>query len=261
MFVSCSVLGGLASTKGVDDNQLLEKQVATLEDIERAGYDYVEVYHGNQPPWFGKIIAERLEILKLNAYSIHLPKDTLEMKRVDFDSMQDRLASFIQQTGIEVVVIHPPESSEYGLQNWYSRLDSLMEMAEKIGCVICPEIIPNTRDLVLESIQTYSKRAIGVTVDTEHMHILGSNIHDMIDYIGEAIQNVHFRDSDGNLVNQDGTRNFLPLGKGNIDFLGVVRTLECNGYKKALTIELGPHDFASEVTKAREYVQRCLQMI
>jgi sugar phosphate isomerase/epimerase len=236
------------------------KQVISLVNIQRTGYDYVELYHGAQPSWFSEMIVNTLKELNLKVYSVHLPKDTLAMKKGLFDSMCSQLVSFLPEACIKVVVLHPPDYPVSKSQIWRKRVDSLLELAETVECALSLEIIPNSRNLVVECMQLFDKRAMGVTVDTEHMHILGCDIHDMIDSFGDAILNIHFRNSDGNLVRENGTRNFLSPGKGNVDLLDVVRTLKSIGYEKALTVELGPSNYVTEIVEAREYVYKCLQM-
>jgi sugar phosphate isomerase/epimerase len=143
--------------------------------------------------------------------------------------------------------------------DWPKRFDTLLTHAENAGCILTLENVPyidNVDEYILRYLEEKSDRSMGVTIDLEHMCINGSAIRDLIDMFGENILNVHFRDSNGELVNDEGYRNYIPPGEGIIDLYDAVKALHNAGYDKALTIEI-PHR-KNNIVGAKSYAEDCL---
>jgi len=261
LFISCSVLGGMSGTDSFNHSRLLSMQVAALSYIHDAGYEYVEVFQGAQPLWFSKTIACAVTELCLKPYSIHLPKSLVTMNTSSFEDMCHGVFSFASDTGVEVIVAHPPDMPLQNPSEWQSRLGNLLNLAEDTSCTVTLEIIPNATSQASDCIRQYHDRCIGVTIDIEHMFVMGMKTSDMIEMFGEKILDIHVRDSDGNLRRADGTRNYLSLGKGDVDFRSFFNQLRKNGYCKALTVELGPANFHGEIVIARDFMKDCLESI
>ncbi|MFX1484550.1 MAG: sugar phosphate isomerase/epimerase family protein, partial [Promethearchaeota archaeon] len=77
----------------------------------------------------------------------------------------------------------------------------------------------------------------GVTLDLEHMFVTGLEIRHLVNLFENRILNVHIRDSDGNLLNKEGHRNYLTPGSGLVNFQETIQVLRASGYEKALTVE------------------------
>ena len=258
MFLSCSVLGGLKSN--ADSETYLVDQIKALIRIRDAGYQYVELWHTNHPDWVGRTIQRALKDFKLIPYSIHLPKFLVAYDDEQFEIVNDVVFSFIKELGIKVAVLHPPGSLMPDEVDWPKRFEELLTNTENSGCVLTLENVPyikNVDTYILDQLVQHEKRPLGVTIDFEHMCINDSDIRELIKMFGENILNIHFRDSTGSLVNDEGYRNYLPPGKGIIDLHDAVAALVEAGYDKALTIEI-PHR-ENSIIEANSYAEDCLR--
>jgi sugar phosphate isomerase/epimerase len=258
MFLSCSILGGLRAN--ADSETYLIDQIKSLLRVQEAGYKYVELWHTKHPAWVGQTIQRALKEFKLTPYSIHLPKFLVAYDDETFDLVCECVFDFIKVLEIQVAVLHPPGKIMPDEIDWLKRLDILLTQAENSGCVLTLENVPyikNVDKYILDHLEQYRDRALGVTIDLEHMCINRSDIRTLINMFGENILNVHFRDSNGDLVNEEGYRNYIPPGKGIIDLFDTVKALHDAGYDKALTIEI-PHR-ENNIFEAKDYAENCLQ--
>jgi sugar phosphate isomerase/epimerase len=260
--VSCSVLGGIRSASS--DEKLLQDLVHTLVRIKDAGYENIEVWMDDRPEWFRKRFRHAIEDYGLNANSIHLPKFLVAFEEDDFKKSTDAVFPFIKDLGIKVAVFHPPdlvmmEESD----DWRSRLDRLLDLAEESDCKLTIEnvpYLPEVDQFILDLIDANDGRSLGVTVDLEFMHINKTSINQIVKDFGNLIFNVHFRDSDGSLVDENSNRRYLVPGCGDIDLLGAVQALHAGGYERALTIEVS-HRNPSNIIEAKIYADSCLDML
>jgi sugar phosphate isomerase/epimerase len=257
MFISCSILGGLRSN--ADSETYLVDQIKALVRVHDAGYKNVELWHTNHPDWVGSTIQRALRDLKLIPYSIHLPKFLVAYDNEAFELVCDVVFPFIEQLKIRVVVLHPPGKIMPEEADWSKRFDTLLTHAENAGCILTLENVPyieNVDKYILDQLEQHSDKPLGVTIDFEHMCINGSDIRELINLFGEKILNIHFRDSNGDLVNNEGNRNYLLPGKGIIDLYDAVKALHDAGYNKALTVEV-PHR-NNNIVEAKRYAEECL---
>jgi len=262
MFVSCSVLGGIRSASS--DERLLQELIHTLVRIKDAGYGNIEVWMDDRPDWLRKTFQHAIEDYGLNAYSIHLPKFLVAFDDDDFRDSTDVVFPFIQDLGVKVAVFHPPDLKmmEDG-DDWKDRLGKLIDLAEETDCILTIEnvpYLPRVDQFILDIIGNNGGRPLGVTIDLEFMYINKTDINQIIkDYKG-LIFNVHFRDSDGSLVDENHNRKYLVPGCGEIDLLRTVQTLHAGGYDKALTVEVS-HRNPSNIIEAKIYADSCLDRI
>jgi sugar phosphate isomerase/epimerase len=234
--------------------------IRTMVRVKDAGYDTVELYYSNLPDWFGGTIQAALDDLKLRAYSIHLPKFLASFDEKDFNEAVSSVFSFIKACGIKVAVLHPPEYDQLTSPQWEQRLEALLKEAKESGCVLTLENVPYIKDVdrfILNEIEKRANRSLGITIDMEFTYINGSDIKWMIDAFGDNIGNIHFRDSDGNLLGDDGYRHYIIPGAGKIDLTQAVTALHRAGYKGPLTIEVS-HRQKWNIIEAKKYAEDCL---
>jgi sugar phosphate isomerase/epimerase len=146
--------------------------------------------------------------------------------------------------------------------DWPRRFDALLTHAENAGCILTLENVPyikNVDKYIMDQLDQHNDRPLGVTIDFEHMCINGSDIRALIDMFGKNILNIHFRDSNGSLVNEEGYRNYIPPGKGIVDLYDAVKALHDAGYDKALTIEISHRK--NSITEAKAYAEAILQQV
>jgi sugar phosphate isomerase/epimerase len=261
MFISCSILGGIKSSSTPE--VFLTNMIRTMVRVKDAGYDTVELYYSNLPCWVGDTIQATLEDLKLKAYSIHLPKFLASFDDKDFDEAVSSIFSFIKALKLKVAVLHLPEQDQLVNSQWERRFESLLNEADNSGCMLTLENVPYIKDvdlLILDAIRKHENRSLGITIDMEFMHLNGSDIEWLVTTFGNRIVNVHFRDSDGTLLGEDGFRHYIIPGDGVIDLPKVVNTLHIAKYRGPLTVEVS-HRQRENILRAKKYAENCLQSL
>lgn len=259
MFISCSILGGIKSSSSPEI--LLANMVRTLVRVKDAGYDTVELYYSNLPSWLGETVQASLDDLSLKAYSIHLPKFLVSFDEMVFHEAVSSTFSLIEALELKVAVLHLPDREQLAGDLWEKRFEVLLNKAEQTGCMLALENVPYIKnvDLVIrDEIGRHDNRHLGVTLDMEFMHINGSDIEWLTTTFGDRIVNVHFRDSDGSLIGEDGYRHYIVPGEGKIDLPRAVKTLHHAGYGGPLTVELS-HRQRRNIIDAKSYAERCLE--
>lgn len=259
MFISCSTIGGIRAASSSE--KFLSDQICTLERVYNAGYEHVELYYNKQPEWVGKKIKQTIENLGLTPYSIHLPKFLVLYDRDDFENLVSAVYPFAESLGIQVAVLHPPNAEQFGDAEWPWQLKTLLDLSEKSGCTLTIENVPYLKGVdgfIRTLIDENEGRALGVTIDLEFMYVNGSDIHSLLNLFGNWILNIHFRDSDGDLVGENGMRRYLLPGTGEIDLHSVVQSLHKAGYNKALTVEVS-HKQEQDIVEAKRYVDECVK--
>ncbi|MHA2141887.1 MAG: sugar phosphate isomerase/epimerase family protein [Candidatus Thorarchaeota archaeon] len=239
----------------------MQNLIHTLVRIKDAGYDNIEVWMDERPRWVRQTFQHAIEDYGLNPYSIHLPKFLVAFDDDDFKKSTDVVFPFIHGLGVKVAVFHPPDQEMIKESDeWRNRLASLLDFAEESGCILTIEnvpYLPRVDQFILNLIAENGGRPLGVTIDLEFMHINQTDISQIIRDYEDLILNVHFRDSDGSLVDDAGYRKYLVPGGGEIDLLRTVQTLQDGGYDKALTVEVS-HRNPSNIIEAKIYADSCL---
>ncbi len=258
MFPSCSTLGGIRTRS--TSEIFLSDQISTLKRVKEAGYDTVELYYNHQPDWVKEKIIEKITELELRPYSIHLPKFLLTYKKNEFLENMESIRSLVKETEIQVAVIHPPSDDIIERRFWHQYHETLLEFSEDTRCALAFEIVrylPNGHLWIAEQIRNHPDENIGVTVDLEFMYMNGLNIQQLFNLFGTRILNIHFRDSDGSLVDEHGKRKYLNPGEGDIDLQSVIRILKENQYNGPITIEVS-HKDEMNIINAKKYLDRIL---
>ena len=258
MFISCSILGGIRSSSSPEE--VLANMIRALVHAKNAGYETVELWYSNLPDWVRDTIQEALEDLTLKAYSIHLPKFLVTFDEKQFNEAVHSTFSFIESLGLKVAVLHLPEQDQLSSPRWAKRYDILLNEAELVDCMLTFENVPYIKDVdryILEEIQKHNNRSLGITIDMEFMHLNGSDMNWLTTAFGDRLANIHFRDSDGRLLGDNGRRHYLNPGEGEIDLHKTVKTLHSSGYNGPLTIEVS-HRQKENIIKAKKYADSCL---
>ncbi|MGY5875492.1 MAG: sugar phosphate isomerase/epimerase [Candidatus Thorarchaeota archaeon] len=247
-----------------NDAAFLDQQISALTRVKEAGIEYVEIFYNRRAEWVGNRIKDTLKEEGLTPYSIHMPKFILTYSKDDFEETTDTIFQFIEGMGVAVVVMHPPEVEMLIDEEWRRRLEIILDRSEDAGCMLTLEIVPYLRCVEMfideQITQHYEDRALGVTVDLEHMHIQELKMEWLINDFGKRIVNIHFRDSNGSLTNEAGKRNYIFPGEGEIDLCGILRTLHQWGYDKAITIEI-PHRSTQDIIQSKAVIEDCLRRV
>jgi sugar phosphate isomerase/epimerase len=261
LFVSCSILGGIKSSASPEI--LLANMIRALVRVKDAGYDTVELYYTNLPDWVGDSLQASLADLKLRAYSIHLPKFLVSFDEKDFEDSASAAFSLIEDFQLKVAVLHPPAEEQLTSRQWEERFNLLLNRAKESRCVLALENVPyikNVDQFLLREVERDDNGALGVTIDLEFMHINGSTIEWLTENLGKSIVNIHFRDSDGNLLGSDGYRHYIIPGEGEINLRHTLQTLHSVDYSGPLTIEVS-HRQLMNIIKAKKFVDEQLSLL
>ena len=237
--------------------------IRAMVHVKNAGYETIELWYSNLPDWVRDTIQEALEDLSLQAYSIHLPKFLVTFDENQFNDTVHSTFSFIEALGLKVAVLHLPEQDHLTSSRWAKRYETLLNEAESVDCMLTFENVPYIKDVdmyILDEIQKNSNRSLGITVDMEFMHLNGTDMNWLTTAFGDRLANIHFRDSDGNLLGEDGRRHYLNPGDGEIDLHKTVKTLHDSGYNGPLTIEVS-HRQRENIIKAKAYAEDCLNSL
>jgi len=259
MFISCSILGGIKSSSSPE--KILANMIRSLVYAKEAGYGNVELWYSDLPVWVSNTIQESLDDLSLQPYSIHLPKFLVFFDDKQFRDTVDSTFEFIQTLGLKVAVLHLPEQEQLASKKWAKRYDILLNEADNVNCMLTFENVPYIKDVdlyILGEVQKHNNRSLGITVDMEFMHLHGTDLNWLITTFGKRLANVHFRDSDGSLLGEDGRRRYLNPGDGKIDLHNAVKVLHNAGYSGPLTIEVS-HRQRENIIKSKEYAEECLR--
>ena len=258
MFISCSILGGIRSSS--THEKVLAHMIRSLVNVKAAGYDTVELWYSNLPEWVGNTVQEALDDLSLKSYSIHLPKFLVTFDEKEFSETVHSSFKFIEACGLKVAVLHLPEQDQLTSSRWTERYKVLLDKAENVDCMLTFENVPYIKDVdlyILNEIQKHNNRSLGITIDMEFMHLNGSDMNWLTNTFGNRIANIHFRDSNGNLLGEDGRRHYIIPGEGEIELHTIVKTLHDAGYTGPLTVEVS-HRQKENIIKAKQYAEDCL---
>ncbi|TFF68298.1 sugar phosphate isomerase/epimerase [Candidatus Thorarchaeota archaeon] len=260
MFVSCSTLGGLRTDS--DPELFLVDQITTLYRVKHSGYDCVELYYRPQPDWVRDTMVAALEELELAAYSIHLPKFLFGYEEDEFHEILDQCFGLAKEAEVEIAVLHPPNEDDLKGELWREYMDNMLKVCHDADCVLTMEIVPyltNVHEFIQEQIDFYDDDELGVTIDLEFMHVQGLRIENLMEMFGDRISNVHFRDSDGSLLDEEGRRKYLIPGSGEIDLKNVIKVLKSNNYQGAITVEVS-HKKRKDIVTAKQYLDYLLSI-
>jgi sugar phosphate isomerase/epimerase len=233
--------------------------VRSLVYAKEAGYENVELWYSDLPDWVGGTIQETLDDLSLHPYSIHLPKFLVSFNDKQFGDTVYSAFSFIETLGLKVAVLHLPQQSQLSGKKWAKRYNVLLNEAEHANCMLTFENVPYIKDVdiyILDEVQKH--RSLGITVDMEFMYLHGTDLNWLTTAFGDCLVNIHFRDSDGNLVGKDGRRHYLNPGDGKIDLRAMVKILHNASYKGPLTVEVS-HRQRENIVRAKQYAEDCLR--
>ncbi len=260
MFISCSTLGGLRTES--DSEMFLFDQITTLYRVKHSGYDCVELYYRPHPSWVKDTIVAALEDLELAAYSIHLPKFLFGYEENEFREILEHAFGLAADAEVEVVVLHPPNEEDLKGDLWRDYMERMLETCDEVDCILTLEIVPyltNVHEFIRDQVDFYDEYDLGVTIDLEFMHIQGLQIESLMDMFGDRVSNIHFRDSDGELLDQEGRRKYLVPGSGEIDLKNVIKVLKNNDYEGAVTVEVS-HKKRKDIVTAKQYLDYLLSI-
>lgn len=228
----------------------------TLAQIKNAGIDYLEVtmnnFVRNKPE--NEVYIKAYKALKdikdagLEVWSVHLPYGSKWDPSIIDPRKREEAVQFFEQmidlAGIfepECLVLHPgadnikdPDTRADRLKCARNSIGRLALAAEKIGAVLCVEILPRTcPGRTAEEIDYLTADIPHVKVCFDTNHLLIDTHDDVFAKVGDRIGTIHVSDYD-----RVDEKHWLPLnGRGVIDWPSFCRNLKKCGYKGVFMFE------------------------
>ena len=133
-------------------------------------------------------------------------------------------------------------------------LGSLAQLAEGYGVTLCVKahVGASIHDTptTLRAMQEITSPAFGIDMDPSHIHRAGENPVEAIAAVISRVKHIHIRDCKGR-QHGPGTPHDQANGRGDIDLIGYIATLQEHGYA-------GPVDLEIIGTKAQAYsLEQC----
>jgi sugar phosphate isomerase/epimerase len=268
-----------------------ENHLKALEIIGKAGFQAVELeLYDNQ------LNAHRRDLKKMQTillkYGMTVPsimaveEDMFSLERpksekavCDFDDLTDLIGelkvplvsicgympSEIRPQGTELYVGGPPTAVSIDDDfSWPRFWDNAVQIVAKFAAIAKSKSLTliietrandwvGTTDGIMNLIRDTEADNMGVILDVAHIHAGKEYLTLAICKLGSLIKLVHLSDNDSSQASH------LPPGKGNIDFQGVLHSLNLVGFDGALVIDIsGVDHIVDEAILARHYFEGLL---
>jgi sugar phosphate isomerase/epimerase len=158
--------------------------------------------------------------------------------------------------GASIVTVHaslPDSSPEESGSDWQEAMRSLNAAAADCATRIGLEVVSG-----FEQIRQWDFPNIGVTLDIGHMYAADGGLHlqpfgtigELVRRIGEKLIHLHVHD-------YDGTADHIEIGRGRVDFDGMLEALKDIGYRGAMCLEMNPTRVSPEgIIRSRAWLER-----
>ena len=250
--------------------RVMKAGIAGFEALYRASY---------LDPEIQSAYVENLRRIKgeLGAsFSVHAPSHDVSLgslnarvREASFEEIRESI-HFARTIGASVVVVHPtpgilgmPEGKwsheeqpprreverialqeEYIVQAVRELADYAPDILLCMENLVYPHEIYRTPEQMAGLIKKVNRSNVGLTLDVGHAVVCDQKPTDFLHLLQESIFHVHLHDNNG-VVDQH-----LPLGKGNIDYVAVIRSLKQIGYDGVVNLEFlveNPDDYHSHI--------------
>jgi len=205
-------------------------------------------------PEISSSVVRELRTIQLKrgiAYLIHMPAMVIALGDIDaavrHTSIEEatHAIALAKQISAALITVHPTpcRDSERDSLEQRERLqrDALSEIcadAEAQGIVVAIENMPPRNVyapaysnfdglfILLEEIST-----LGVTLDVGHANMAGVSLYAVVPRLGRRLCHIHIHDNDGS------ADQHLPVGRGTVDWRGLIQSLSQSGYAGLLEME------------------------
>lgn len=175
-------------------------------------------------------------------HSLVSPSDVVRQDSLNY---MFECADNAAELGAESLLIVPTRSlfgqdREDARQRLIDSVSAVCEYASQYDIRLALEPVnPEVSDLVntaadaLRVIEAVGVDALGVALDTGHIHLSDETPEQAVERLGARLLQVHVNDNNGK------HQQNLILGEGTFDYHGFISTLRASGYDGFLTAELG----------------------
>jgi len=118
----------------------------------------------------------------------------------------------------------------------------------------CPFIFRGLRDFA-QFVSKFPSEKFGVLLEVGHLYQMGISLSEAIQLFKHRLVDIHVHDA---TVEKDFRKaTHLPIGRGTINFLELIRLLREVGYDGWLTLEIRGTE--KEISESKEYLERLLK--
>lgn len=189
---------------------------------------------------FGKFAAE----LGMDISQGHL---TFEAKLCEPDGMAllKRQIDLFRAMGVKNMVLHcdglarrEDLSDEERIEMNCKALAEMIDYVKDGDTVICLENLIsaefiNCVDGLMYFIERFDSKNLGICLDTGHLNLRDRDQVNFIRRAGKHIKALHLADNEGKA-----DQHMMPYGKGNVDFVSVIREMKAIGYEGLYNLEI-----------------------
>jgi len=115
--------------------------------------------------------------------------------------------------------------------------------------LVFPHELYRSPDEMRELLRKVDRSNVRLTLDVGHAVVAGHNPQDFVHQLYDDIYHVHLHDNHGTVDEH------LPLGRGIIDYMGVIHALKEAGYQGAITMEFyvdSPEDYRAYIEQFKQ---------
>ena len=174
-----------------------------------------------------------------------------------------RWIDLYEAIGIRNMVLHcdPLINEDISLEERYARnAESLRKIADHVkgkDVYICLENLRSfisNADQILSIIESVGSERLGICLDTGHLNIADKDQRAFILRAGKHLRALHIADNEG-----ERDQHMMPFGRGNVNFLEVVRALREVDYEGLFNLEIpGENHAPMEIRAAKiHYIREC----
>jgi sugar phosphate isomerase/epimerase len=263
------------------------------KELLNAGFTWMEIHYpkySNGDAFFEEYV-ETIRDLAQRYHphlSFHLPAGDLNPASTNLGIRQESLRQineaidFGAQMGAGLAVMHPGELREADFPDgggevtyesvrnsiaralegaWKLNIDAVAECAARaehkgmkltVENLFIPQTLLKTPEQMRRFLGDVRNKNVYCTVDVGHAFRAGLEPADFIKQLGENVIHLHLNDNDGSCDLH------LPLGKGSIDFVPLLRELVKVDYRGAIILEITSVD-ASDFIESRGVLKKLLQ--
>ncbi len=247
----------ISTASSVFVNYSLEDAVRSTAD---AGYDGIDIWGGRPHAYRRDLGPQDLKQLRglLSGAGLSVPSfmpafyryphslvSPNDVVRKDSLSYMIECADNAAALGADILLIVPSHSlsGQPHEDAWKRLIDSVAtvcDYAVQVG--LRPAIEPANREVTnlvntaadaLRVVEAVAEDALGVVLDTGHIHLSDEPPAEAVEKLGNRLFQVHVNDNDGQ------HQQNLILGEGTFDFTAFVGKLRASGYSGFLSAELG----------------------
>lgn len=253
--------------------------IPVLEEIDtfaRLGFDFIEIAMDPPTAHYSLLSESQKAItqsLSVNGLGVicHLPTFvttadlTESLRRASVTEMQ-RSLSVAADLGAKKVVLHPSMVSGMGpfvietVKGYaFDFLSEISASAERLDITICIEnMMPrNLLGVEPDDFDEFFSAfpPLMLTLDSGHANLAdptNNRLNDFVTRFGNRIGHLHFSDNFGR------RDDHLAIGKGTINFTGLIKKIKAAGYDDSLTLEVFEND-RRKLVKSKDLIIKLLR--